>query len=67
MGPLHRAGKHQGRKGPREGGGLPDQGVFQVPASWGRSRALRGGWWVSDWLPGISTVSGQKHLPLDPS
>ena len=67
MGLLHGAGKHQGRKGAREGSRLLDQGVFQVPASWGRSRAVREGCWVLDWLPGVSTVSAQKHLPLDPS
>lgn len=31
MGLLHGAGKHQGRKGAREGGGLLDQRILQVP------------------------------------
>lgn len=64
---LHGPGKHQGRKGARKGSGLLDQKVFQVPASWGRCRAVKRGWWISDWLPGVSTVSAQKHLSLDPS
>lgn len=57
MGPLCGADSHQGRQGAGKGSELLDQGVFQVPPSWVRSKAVRGSWWVSDWVPGISTAT----------